>query len=134
MDKLIIDLWPFLISALFAAVGWLWKKIISMSERLIVMETNMTTCKTNMDEDMQSLKEKIINERDQIHKMIDKIQQRQDSHSKKQDEILTLITDFKVEVIRQISELSTDMKALNSTIKVFDNAVAFSKKTKEKKG
>ena len=119
MDKLIIDLWPFLTTALFAAVGWLWKKIISMSERLVVMETNMTTCKTNMDEDMQSLKEKIINERDQIHKMIDKIQQRQDSHSKKQDEILTLITDFKVEVIRQISELSTDMKALNSTIKVF---------------
>ena len=76
MDKLIIDLWPFLTTALFAAVGWLWKKIISMSERLVVMETNMNTCKTNMDEDLQALKEKITTERDQIHKMIDKIQQR----------------------------------------------------------
>ena len=134
MDKLFIELWPFIVSATIAAVGWLWKKVISMSETLAVMENNMNTCKSNMNEDLDLLKEKMEYERDQIHKIIDKIQQRQDSHSKKQDEILTLITDFKVEVIRQISELSTDMKALNSTIKVFDNAVAFSKKTKTKKG
>ena len=132
MEKVIIDLIPYLITALFAAVGWLWKKIINMSERIVVMETNMNTCKTNMDEDMQSLKEKIITERDQIHKMIDKIQQRQDSHSKKQDEIVNLIQDFKLEVIKQISELSSDMKALNSTLEVFDNAVKFNKKTKKK--
>ena len=132
MEKVIIDLVPYLITALFGAVGWLWKKVINMSERIVVMETNMNTCKTNMDEDMQSLKEKIINERDQIHKMIDKIQQRQDSHSKKQDEIVNLIQDFKLEVIKQISELSSDMKALNSTLEVFDNAVKFNKKTKKK--
>ena len=132
MEKVIIDLVPYLITALFGAVGWLWKKVINMSERIVVMETNMNTCKTNMDEDMQSLKEKIINERDQIHKIIDKIQQRQDSHSKKQDEIVNLIQDFKLEVIKQISELSSDMKALNSTLEVFDNAVKFNKKTKKK--
>ena len=132
MEKVIIDLMPYLITALFAAVGWQWKKVLSMSERIVVMETNMNQCKTNMDEDMQSLKEKIINERDQIHKMIDKIQQRQDSHSKKQDEIVNLIQDFKLEVIKQISELSSDMKALNSTLEVFDNAVTFKKKTKKK--
>ena len=132
MEKLIVDLWPYLVTALFAAIGWLWKKVLGMSERLVVMETNMNTCKTNMDENMQSLKEKITTERDQIHKMIDKIQLRQDSHSKKQDEILQLITDFKFEVVRQISELSSDMKALNSTLEVFDNAVTFKKKTKKK--
>ena len=132
MEKVLIDLWPFIVTATFAAVGWLWKKVLSMSETLAVMENNMNTCKTNMSEDVKTLKEKITTERDQIHKTIDQMQQRQDSHSKKQDEILTLITDFKFEVIKQISELSSDMKALNSTLEVFDNAAKFSKKTKKK--
>ena len=133
MNQLMIDLWPFLITALFAAVGWLWKKVIGMSERLVVMETNMNTCKTNMDEDLQSLKEKITNDRDQIHKMIDKMQQRQDSHSKKQDEILTLITDFKLEVVRQIGEMSSDLKALTNSIEFYDDGVQL-RKNKGKKG
>lgn len=134
MNQLMKDLWPFLITALFAAVGWLWKKVIGMSERLVVIETNMDTCKTNMNDDLQSLKEKITNERDQIHKMIDKMQQRQDSHSKKQDEILTLITDFKLEVVRQIGEMSSDLKALTNSIEFYDDCVQLKKKNKGKKG
>lgn len=131
MKELIVDLWPFLVTALFAAIGWLWKKIINMSERLVVMETNMNTCKTNMNEEMLSLKEKIVSERDQIHKMIDKMQQRQDSHSKKQDEILTLITDFKLEVVKQINEMASDLKLLNSTLEVYDNKAKLTKKNKK---
>lgn len=131
MEKVIIDLWPFLMTAMIAAIGWIWKKVINMSERIVVMETNMNTCKTNMDEDLQALKEKITTERDQIHKMIDKIQQRQDSHSKKQDEILTLIGDFKLEVVKQMSEMASDLKALNSTLAVYDDKAKLTKKPKK---
>ena len=133
MEKVLIDLWPFIVTETLGAVGWLWKKVLSMSERIIVMETNMNTCKTNMNEDMGSLKEKINSEVCSIQKTIDKMQQRQDSHSKKQDEILGLITEFKVEVIKQIGELSSDMKALNSTLEVFDNSARFDKKRKKEK-
>ena len=117
MEKLIIDLIPFLIPALIAALGWLWKKFVDMSERIVVMETNMTTCKTNMDEDVRALKEKIESEVNAIHKTIEKVQQRQDSHSKKQDETQKMITELDVKMITKFGEMAKELSSIASDVK-----------------
>lgn len=135
---MIADLIPFLIPALFGCIGWLWKKLIDMSERIVVMETNMNTCKTNMNDDMETLKEKINAERDQIHKMIDKIQQRQDSHSKKQDDTQKLITELDVKMVtkfgdmaKELSSIASDVKNINRVFMVYDEKIML---RNEKKG
>ena len=130
MDNLTLDIFKIAVPIIAGIVGWLWKKILSLSDRLIVMETNMSTCKTNMGEDMDSLKEKVNSERDQIHKLIEKIQQRQDSHSKKQDDIVNLFTEFKVEMIKMIGDMTSELsvignevKNINRSFEVFDDGI-----------
>ena len=130
MDNLTLDIFKIAVPIIAGIVGWLWKKILSLSDRLIVMETNMSTCKTNMGEDMDALKEKVNSERDQIHKLIEKIQQRQDSHSKKQDDIVNLFTEFKVEMIKMIGDMTSELsvignevKNINRSFEVFDDGI-----------
>ena len=135
MEHLIKDIWPYLVTALFGAIAWLWKVVLSMKERLAVLDNTMATCKGDMNEDMQTLKEKITTERDQIHKMIEQLQQRQDSHSKKQDEILKLITDLEVKMVKQfgdiareLSAISSDVKNINRVFQVYDEKIGVKKK------
>lgn len=137
MENLLKDIWPYLVTALFGAIAWLWKAVLSMKERLAVMENNMNTCKTNMDEDMDSLKEKVNAERDQIYKMIDKIQQRQDSHSKKQDDIHKMITDLDVKMVtkfgdmaKELSSIASDVKNINRVFQVYDEKIMLRKDNK----
>ena len=137
MEHLIKDIWPYLVTALFGAIAWLWKVVLSMKERLAVLDNTMATCKGDMNEDMQTLKEKITTERDQIHKMIEQLQQRQDSHSKKQDEILKLITDLEMKMVKQfgdiakeLSAISSDVKNINRVFQVYDEQISVMKKKK----
>lgn len=141
MEKVLVDLWPFIVTATFGVIGWLWKKLLNMSDRIILLESDMNTCKTNMSEDFKSLregsnadlaslKEKVNSERDQIHKMIEKIQQRQDNHSKKQDDLVNLFTEFKVEMIKLIGDMTSELsvignevKNINRSFEVFDNGI-----------
>ena len=141
MEKVLVDLWPFIVTATFGVIGWLWKKLLNMSDRIILLEINMNTCKTNMSEDFKSLregsnadlaslKEKVNSERDQIHRMIEKIQQRQDNHSKKQDDLVNLFTEFKVEMIKLIGDMTSELsvignevKNINRSFEVFDDGI-----------
>ena len=135
MGKLIEELLPWIIPTIIGCIGWLWKKVLSMSEKVVLMEQTVKSCKVDMQDDFGALKEKINSERDQIHKMIDKMQQRQDSHSKKQDDLVNLITELKVEMLKQIgdmtSELSaigTEVKNINRSFEVFDDGIKRRKK------
>ena len=135
MGKLVEELLPWIIPAIIGCIGWLWKKVLSMSEKVAIMEQTMMSCKVDMQDDFGTLKEKINSERDQIHKLIDKMQQRQDSHSKKQDDLVNLITELKVEMLKQIgdmtSELSaigTEVKNINRSFEVFDDGIKRRKK------
>lgn len=135
MEHLIKDIWPYLVTALFGAIGWLWKVVLSMRERLAVLDNTMASCKGDINEDIQTLKEKITTERDQIYKLIEQLQQRQDSHSKKQDEILKLITDLEVKMVKQfgdiakeLSAISSDVKNINRVFQVYDEKISIKKK------
>ena len=136
-----LDIIKIAVPIIAGVLGWLWKKLLNMNDRIIVLESNMNTCKTNMSEDFRklresinadlaSLKEKVNSERDQIHKLIEKIQQRQDSHSKKQDDIVNLFTEFKVDMIKMIGDMTSELsvignevKNINRSFEVFDDGI-----------
>ena len=134
MEKLVVDLIPFLIPAMIAGLGWLWKKFLSMSERLAILENDVHTCKKDMDEDLVALKEKINTERDNIHKTIEKIQQRQDSHSRKQDDTQKMITELDVKMVtkfgdiaKELSSIASDVRNINRVFQVYDEKIMFRK-------
>ena len=108
MSQIIADLWPYLMTGLLGVIGWQWKDGHSTKIRVAVMERTI--------EDLQ--------------KTVENIKQRQDSHSKKQDEILNLISAFKLEMVKQIGEVSSDRKALSSSLAVYDDGVKIVKKRK----
>lgn len=136
-----LDIIKIAVPIIAGVLGWLWKKFLNMNDRIIVLESNVNTCKTNMSDDFRklresinadlaSLKEKINSERDQIHKTIEKIQQRQDSHSKKQDDIVNLFTEFKVDMIKMIGDMTSELsvignevKNINRSFEVFDDGI-----------
>lgn len=106
MSQIITDIWPYLMTGLLWVIGWQWKNGHSIKIRVAVMERTI--------EDLQ--------------KTVDNIKQRQDSHSKKQDEILNLISDFKLEVVKQIGEVASDLKALSSSLAVYDDGTKIIRK------
>jgi hypothetical protein len=70
--------------------------------------------------------------------VIDNQQKRMDSHSKKQDDILDLVTDLKLEMVKQISQMtselgtiSADVKNINRMFAVDDNGFSFSNHKKQ---
>lgn len=66
-----------------------------------------------------------------MEEKIKKIEQRQDSHSKKYDELYKLITDFKIEMVRQIGSVATEVNNFNRLIQITDNEISFSRKKKD---
>jgi hypothetical protein len=69
----------------------------------------------------------------------DRLEKRQDSHSKKNDEIISLITSLKVDVIKQIGDvvtkigkMSSDIDNISQTFAVYDEGVTAKKKRKKK--
>jgi hypothetical protein len=49
--------------------------------------------------------------------IIDNQQKRMDSHSKKQDDILDLVTDLKVEMVKQISQMTAELGTISADVK-----------------
>ena len=130
-----IDIWKILLTAMLGVVGWQWREGHALKGKVLVLETTITELqesvkkdKEDVEKSVRHLQENVAKDIDNIKRDIEKIQSRQDSHSKKQDEIVSLITDFKLEVVKQMGELSSDLKALNSTIEAYDEGVRISKK------
>ena len=66
-----------------------------------------------------------------------RLEQRQDSHSKKNDEIVSLITELRVEMAKQLGNMNTsmgkiasDVENINSTIAIFDDGIKSKKRKK----
>ena len=70
-----------------------------------------------------------------LEEKVKRMEARQDSHSKKNDEIINLITEFKLEMAEKIGHVSiqmgkiqSDVEVINNTIAVFDAGVVSKKK------
>ena len=120
------DLWPFIVMAIGAVIGWQWKESHAIKVRVAVLEQTLEDMKQSINRTMENQQ-----------KTIENIQKRQDSHSKKQDDIMDLLTDFKMEMLREVgnmssnvSGLASDVKNLSHLISITDMGVAFDKRNK----
>ena len=87
MEILLKDIWPALLGALLTAVG-LYAGYIR-----------------KLQVEVAELKKDVTNQQ----KVIDNMSKRLDSHSKKQDEIYKTLTDFRLEMLKQMGTMTTDM-------------------------
>lgn len=101
MNQVMIDLWPLIVptilSLLIGYIGFIHK-----------LRIEVAVLKTTVND---------------LLKTVDSMQKRQDSHSKKQDEIVQLITDLKVDFVKEIGNVSSSMGAMASDIKNLTNLI-----------
>lgn len=95
MNEIMTDLWPFLLTAFIGAIGWQWRENYSLKVRVAVLETTVENLQTTLES----------------------IQKRQDSHSKKQDDILNLVQEIKVEMVKQIGAMSSEIEVISADVK-----------------
>ena len=107
MNELMKDLWPFLMTAVVAVIGWQWKESHTIKVRVAVLEQTI----------------------EDLMKTVDSIQKRQDSHSKKQDDILKAIADLKVDIVKQLSATEKQMSAITTKQEMISADVQTIKRT-----
>ena len=138
MNQVAVDIWPVLLPTILSAIALYIGFINKMRTQISVLETKVSdlesecetaTAKMNkMNQTIGILEEKVKRQ-----------EQRQDSHSKKNDDVIQLITDFKLEMTEKIGHVTEsvikiqgDVEVINSTIAVFDSGVVSTKKRKKK--
>lgn len=107
------DLWPFLVTAILAAIGWQFRESYLLKTKVAVMEKSI-----------EGIRESMRATTDNIQKSIDHIQSRQDSHSKKQDAVMDLLTDFKMEMLKEVGNMSSNVSGLASDVKNLSNLIS----------
>lgn len=96
-----IDIWPYLLVPLLGAIGWLFREMYTLKMKVAVAEKTIST----------------------IKETIENVKKRQDSHSKKQDEIVKLITDLRVDFVKELGSVSAEMAAMASNIDSLTNLI-----------
>lgn len=104
MNGVMTDLWPYLVTALFAAIAAYARYVHNVKERVAVLEKTL--------EDQQ--------------KVLDNMQKRMDNHSKKQDDILERISSMEKEVLKEMSSMTANIASLASDLKGLSNLLAVS--------
>ena len=104
MNQVMTDLWPLVVPTILALiigyVGFIHK-----------LRTEVAVLKTTVDN---------------LMKTVDHVQKRQDSHSKKQDEIVQLITDMKVDFVKELSGVSTNVATMSTDIQNLTSLIKYS--------
>ena len=112
MTQVMTDLWPYLVTALFAAVGWQFRESYLLKTKVAVMEKTIETLQSTMLTTTESIKDSIS-----------AIQQRLNSHSTKQDDMKNLLTDFKMEMLKEVGRMSANVSGLASDVKNLSNLI-----------
>ena len=84
----------------------------NLKERVSVLE------KTVVD-----MRDEMLNVTGNLMNTIENIQKRQDSHSKKQDDIMNLLTAFKIEILKEVGKMSSNVTGLASDVKHLSNVI-----------
>lgn len=113
MNQVMTDLWPLIVTAIGCVIGWQWKESHAIKVRVAVLEQTLEDMKQSMNRTTENLQ-----------KTIENIQKRQDSHSKKQDDIMDLLTDFKMEMLREVGNMSSNVSGLASDVKNLSNLIS----------
>ena len=107
------------------------------------LRTKVTVLEKNVGELQEKCKDATEKFEDTANKMavqedkVKRLETRQDNHSKKNDDIITLITEFKMEIMErignvnvQMGKISSDVENINNTIAIFDSGIVSKKKKK----
>ena len=112
MNQVMTDIWPFLVTAIIASIGWQFREGYLLKTKVAVMEKTI-----------DALRETIKSVTDNLQKTIEHLQKRQDSHSKKQDDIMDLLTEFKMEMLKEVGTMSSNVSGLASDVKNLSNLI-----------
>ena len=107
------DIWPFIVPAILAAIGWQFRESYLLKTKVAVMEKSI-----------EGVKEAMNTTTENIQKSIEHIQNRQDSHSKKQDAVMDLLTEFKMEMLKEVGNMSSNVSGLASDVKNLSNLIS----------
>lgn len=113
MNQVMTDIWPYLVTAILAAIGWQFRESYLLKTKVAVMETTIEALKATMKTTV-----------DNIQSSIDHIQARQDSHSKKQDAVMDLLTEFKMEMLKEVGNMSSNVSSLTADVKNLSNLIS----------
>ena len=113
MTQVMTDIWPFLVTAILAAIGWQFRESYLLKTKVAVMEKTI-----------EGIKEAMKTTTDSIQKAIEHIQARQDSHSKKQDAVMDLLTEFKMEMLKEVGNMSSNVGILTADVKNLSNLIS----------
>ena len=130
MNQVVTDIWPILLGAVLSGVGLyigfinnLRTDVRLLKEKIKQLEEK---CKGVTDEVNRQVQENTI-----LKEKVGKIESRQESHSKKYDELLELINDIKLEMVKNFTGLRSEINSFNAMIEASDKGVKINKKNKK---
>ena len=125
------------IAAIIAGIVLYVGFINKMRTQISVLEERVKNLESKCEKATQEMNH-MTHTNSTLEEKVKHLETRQDSHSKKNDEVINLITEFKVEMAEKIGDMSVkmgkisaDVEIINNTIAVFDSGVV--SKTKKKK-
>lgn len=126
-----------LIAALIAAIGLYIGFINNLRTEVRLLKDKVR----HLEEECKEVTSKMTQQthiNSVLEEKVKHMEQRQDSHSKKNDEVINLITEFKIEMAEKIGDMSikmgkisADVEVINNTIAVFDAGVVSKNKNKK---
>ena len=138
MNQVATDLWPILLPTILAGIGLYIGFINKMRSQIAVLEAKVKALEEKCDKATAKMNE-MTQTIGVLEEKVKRQEQRQDSHSKKNDDVIQLLTDFKLEMTEKIGHMTEnvikiqgDIEVINSTIAVFDSGVVSTKKRKKK--
>lgn len=140
MNAVAVDIWPSVLTTVLGLVVIYIKYIHQLRTDVAELKGYCDLYKQQSEESSKSadalkvdvaVLQKTVEEQ---QKTLENMAKRMDSHSKKQDAILETVTELKVELVKSIGNMSTelgslasDMKNLNRVLTVYDNTITFNK-------
>jgi Tfp pilus assembly protein PilP len=124
MNNLMIDLWPFLLPVFLGIVVAYARHVHTLNERVSVLERSNEDIQKDTEHTMEEMRRTMERNNDAFQKIIDNIQKRQDSHSKKQDDVVTLLTQFKMEMLEKVGTMSSNVSVLATDVKNLSNLIS----------
>ena len=130
MNQVMNDIWPILLGAIVSAIGLyigvinrLCTEVKLLKEKIKQLEEKCKDVTVKMDN--QAHVNNVLEEK------VKHMESRQESHSKKYDELLELINDIKLEMVKNFTGLRSEINSFNAMIEASDKGVKINKKNKK---
>lgn len=139
MNQVATDLYPILLPTILSAISLYIGFINKMRSQIAVLEKQVSDLESECDKATAKMTE-MTQTIGILEEKVKRQEQRQDSHSKKNDDVIQLLTDFKLEMTEKIGHVTEsvikiqgDVEVINNTIAVFDSGLVSTTPAKKRK-